>query len=333
MKIVRLAIVRLSPTPRTPPAGFHISRGAVAVQISPIAGESDKSSLRVVVKASISIPPPALDAECFALIPDQERSQCEDAISAASDLLAITTRSRRTVCSATAPLALIPENQADLDLLAQTKAIRAHAVHSLSMFYPQIEFSTAIDALNGRWDGAALLAEAYSHTTMSGRFREFVRLFELAFRCAFTQVDRKLAQTLLPAMGYTRQEIQKWQALRHPFTHADGRVSNELAFDPDARNIVQRMEQAAMDILFNKAEWGEWSSSRRDTWQPHAISTSETGGLVVRQGSKNVSLEQLMIDEFGRFPRDLGAQHTNLPADWFTRYVPEGVNQAETPSP
>jgi hypothetical protein len=166
-----------------------------------------------------------------------------------------------------------------------------------------------------------MMAEAYSHTTMSGRYRDLVRLFELAFGKSFMEMREKLNQTLLPAMGYTTGEIKQWQALRHPFSHADGKKANTFAVESDARSVVQRMEQAALDILTNKAEWGTWSSSRRAVWTPSAITINEDGKGAVRERSK-LSLEFLLLDEFRAFRRVLELQHTGLPADWWHRFVP-----------
>lgn len=229
----------------------------------------------------------------------------------------MTGRCRRAVLTATPPLALAPDNDVDRAMLRHLRCIRADAAHPIASIYSQIELKDAVAALGDRLNGAALIAEAYSHTTMSGRFREFVRLFELAFSRDFTQMEKKLVQPLHPALGYTQDEIRTWQALRHPFTHADGKLTKVLAFESDARGVIQRMEQAALDVLFNKSEWGVWSSKRRGGWMPTAVTVDAAGKAVVRQNSINVSSEWILLDEFRAFPRSLEMRHTNLPQDWF----------------
>jgi hypothetical protein len=99
-------------------------------------------------------------------------------------------------------------------------------------------------------------------------------------------MGKKLNQALLPAMGYTIEEIRAWQRLRHPSSHADGEKTMEVAFEADAWPVVQRMEQAALDVLFNKAKWWDWSSSRRSVWQPKAITTNASGQGLIAHGSK-----------------------------------------------
>ena len=137
------------------------------------------------------------------------------------------------------------------------------------------------------------------------------------------QLANKLSQTLAPPMGYSVREIAKWQSLRHPLFHADLQQATEIAIEADARTVVLRMEQAAWDILLNKAEWHSWSSARRALWDPPAITTNEAGHGDLRQGSKP-TLEFLLLDEFGVFPRVFQIQHTNLPADWWHRFVADG---------
>lgn len=291
----------------------------VDVEITPVA---DLAGTRLIAKAKTPIDTPVLDDGELVVIPDGPRRQCEAAIMRAADVLAISTRCARSVVTGTPPLALVPEGAADLALLAKARAIRADAPHALSTFITAVGLADLGPALHGRWDGAALLAEAYSHTQLSGRYREFVRLFEAAFGGAFTEMAKKLAQTLMPGMGYTRAEVREWQALRHAFSHADGKKTDEIALESDARRVIQRMEQAALDILMNKAEWGQWSTARRNIWRPEAITVDATGKGVVLQGSAP-TLEWLLLDEFGVFPRVVELQHTKLPSEWWHRFVPQ----------
>jgi hypothetical protein len=291
----------------------------VDVEITPVA---DLPGTRLIAKATTPIDTPVLDDGELVVIPDEPRQQCEAAIMRAADVLAISTRCARSVVTGTPPLALVPQGAADLALLAKARAIRADAPRPLSAFVTAVALTDLTSALTGRWDGAALLAEAYSHDQLSGRYREFVRLFEAAFRGAFTEMAKKLEQTLMPGMGYTRAEVRGWQALRDAFSHADGKKTAEVALESDARPVFQRMEQAALDILMNKAEWGQWSSARRDIWRPDAITVDATGKGVVLQGCAP-TLEWLLLDEFGVFPRAVELRHTNLPAEWWHRFVPE----------
>lgn len=276
--------------------------------------------LRFCAKAFATLADLRVDAEGLVRIPEQERRDCEASIARAADLLAVATRGRRLIVSATPPAALVPETDSDRTLLARAKRIDAEPPKSLSTVVPPLDIATAVPLLGDRWSGVAILAEALSHGSLGGKYRDLVRLFELAFTRSFVELGKKLAQTLRPAMGYSVGEIREWQALRHPFSHADGKVASEVALSDDARPVVQRMEQAAFDILFNKAEWSAWSSTRREAWTPTAITTSKDGSTVVRVGS-NVTIQWLLVDEFGVFPRVVELSHVGLPSHWWHQFT------------
>jgi hypothetical protein len=65
------------------------------------------------------------------------------------------------------------------------------------------------------------------------------------------------------------------------------------------------MDQAAMDVLMNKARWGDASTDRRSVWQPTAISTGERGDHIIRQGSP-ARITMLVLDEFDVYPCIIG---------------------------
>jgi hypothetical protein len=331
MKLVRLAVISVETTHSQELTACALAGSdGIETHLSPVPElMRRRGKLQVIAKSFATLPPLTLDSEGFLSIPDESRRLCEAAIARAAVLLAINMRGRRQVVSGTPPAAFIPENEDDSVLLGMAVAIRAGPPQPLSSLHTPIDLRELTFALSDRWDGAAVLAEAYSHTSLSGRYRDFVRLFELAFTRAFTEMEKKLAQTLLPAMGYSVSEVREWQALRHPFSHADGKITKVIALDRDARPVFQRMEQAAWDILLNKAEWRKWSSARRHVWVPEAITTDRSGRGVVRQGSGKVTVEWLMLDEFGVFPRVLELQHVNLPPTWWHRFVPTTHLEAE----
>jgi hypothetical protein len=331
MKLHRLAVLNLLPAPDVQ-GTCSLTVGSVRVATKQLATSVRMTQL--FVQATTAVQDATLEENAAVLVPSKSIKECEAAISRTAELLAIAGRCRHEILTATPPCALEPETEGDRALLQKGRYILAPAASPHQSVYSRMDLTSCTEALNGRWLGGTLLAEAYAHTTLAGRFRDFVRLFELAFSRAFTQMDAKLAQTLAPGMGYTREEIRTWQALRHPFTHADGKLSSTLAFESDARKVIYRMEQAALDILFNKADWGKWSSSRRDCWRPDAMTVNSSGQLVVRQGSSNVRIEWLLMDEFGTFPR-ISSQHADLPSEWFCKFVPAdgGPPHPLAPSP
>jgi hypothetical protein len=319
MRLARLAIVRLDPRPDRAPTKKIFTYGDVTLGIRP--PNNAPANLGTVLVATATIPLGRLAPRKGAIdIPAEPRELCEDAIGYAADLLAVTARRRRAITSATPSVALIPENDEDRHLFSMVRGIRTPESRSQSTFdLPLLLDSSLTEALEDRRTGVMLMAEAYSHTTMSGRYRDFVRFFEDAFHVKFyiPRMVKALTATLMPDMRYSTDEIQRWAKLRHPFTHADGTPTRDLATEVDARGVAFRMEQAAMDILMNKAQWNNASTHRRSTWQPTAISTSSDGDQVIKAGSE-ASVGMLILDEFGVYPRAVHVEHS-LPDDWFWR--------------
>ncbi len=295
MKLVRLAAIGFSNVPRKITVPAVMSSEHVDVELT-AAGDLPKVGKYVVIaKAYTSVSAIESTSAGLLVLPERPRINAEVAIERAADLLAVTSRASRQVFSGIPSVALIPENADDQRILRAAQGLQTHGARSLSTLCTELDAKAVAGSLNDRWDGVTLMAEAYSHNRMSARYREFVRLFELAFARDFTQMDKKLVQTLRPSMGYSQVEVRAWQGLRHPFMHADGKKTSEIALESDARRVTQRMEQAAIDILLNKATWGTWSADRRETWTPEAITVDAAGTGVVRQGSAP-QMEFLLLD-------------------------------------
>lgn len=319
MRFVRVASMYFEP----PPSGWSSWQcrfGQVTVGTLPI-GQAPpaEGKLRVIVTAEISIPPPEVDEEGFLALPEQARRQCETALEEVANIIAVFGRCRRSISSASPCAALIVDDASERVFLDKTRGF--HAKRSmLTGHHYQIPVSDDMVArLKDRLDGVALLAEAYSHTKEAGRFHEFVRFFEAAFALPFSQLDKKLAQFLNSAYGYTRSEINGWVRMRDPMTHADGKKADRIMVDADVRRVTHRMEQAALDVLFNKETWRDRSRSRRTLWRPIAATTSPEGGLILREGS-TPSLTFQLFDEFGVFPLDLHAVLVKPPDSWWYRF-------------
>lgn len=252
--------------------------------------------------------PIADDQGCW-IVPSEPRLMCEKAIEHISNLISVLEGCSRSVMSPVPCLALEHINKTERELLESGNGIQSNAVPTDSGFrMPIARSQKVLDALSDRMNGVALLSEAYSGGGESSRYREFVRFFELAFKMPSSNLGKKLTQFLSQSpMGYTRQEIDAWLNLRDPHSHADFQKSKVIAVATDIRQYLLRMEQACLDVLFNKRDWMDRSRTRRVVWTPEAISTSATGGLIVREGATSVSMLFRSYDEFGVFPRDLNA--------------------------
>jgi hypothetical protein len=220
-------------------------------------------------------------------------------------------------------VALVADSDEEQHFLDAAQGFGHKTQPDMSFLERMVPSDKMLATLNDRLPGVALLAEAYAHNTASGRYREWVRFFEAAFSREFTSLGKKLSQTLNPMLGYTRGEIEAWISKRHPFIHADGKQATTLLMERDARGIARRMEQAALDILFNKRHWGTWSSERSEVWRPTAWTTGPIHGHVV-QPTEDTKIAFRIIDEFGIYPK--GSVSLRPPENWFFRHLGFGEN-------
>jgi hypothetical protein len=327
MKLLRIVTMHFSPAPEGW-SSWEIRLGDVTVSTIPV-GKSPPSQgkLRLLVRAEIGIQFPEVDGEGYVNLPEKERRQCEAALENISDIIAVFGRCSRSISSASPCAALVTDELDERKRLDATRGIRSQRSAISRGHHFQIPVSRdLISGLQDRRVGAALLAEALSHQRESGRYREFVRFFESAFALPFSQIEKKLVQFLNPVFGYTRREIAEWIQMRHPLTHADGKKTDYILVDADFRKISHRMEQAALDVLFNKVDWHNSSRSRRNLWIPIAATTSCEGNSLMRQGSQLTSKFQF-LDDFNIFPMDLEAFIQTPPDSWWCKFGgmdPEG---------
>ena len=89
------------------------------------------------------------------------------------------------------------------------------------------------------------------------------------------------------------------------------------------------MEQAALDVLFNKSRWREKSNERRNIWRPDSCSTSKEGKLIVRQDS-SLSLLFRVYDEFWVYPKNLQASLSDTKENWYCKFNDDGLPKIPT---
>lgn len=322
MKLIRAVIATFDPDPKQPES-WELRVGRVSMNTSRL--NVDRGGFwKVLLTASIDIERPTLTTDGYIPIPEDERREMEFAIESICNVVSVVGRCRRMISSATPSIAMIPSSQEERDLLEASNGFEGSSV-SVAAFTSRDQLSIELlEYLRDRPSGVALMAEAQGHSLATGRFHEFVRLFEAAFALPFSQLHKKLRATLNPAYGYSKDEIDHWKSLRDPLTHADGKKADVILLDSDVRRDIPRIEQAAFDILFNKLSWGDRSNARRNVWAPNAATTSRDGAGIIRQGSAPTFVFQV-FDEFGVFPRDLNGILTPPPKDWWFKFNQDAV--------
>jgi len=318
MKFVRIAQIELS----RPPAGSWKLRTeieGVSLRIQP-RNPADDQMRRCLTFAEVPLESkPDVDANGKIVIDDQVARRSENAIERFADLAAVATFSTRTITSAVPAAGFSEVTAADRQWLASCSGLSQPAQHlRLVPVAISIKDKALLEELDDRQDGLKLLTEALADTHETGRFREFARFFELAFRAQPAQLVSPLADFLgyYDKLQYTHGEVEQWHQLRNRATHAD-HSNKGYVLARDVRPVIMRIELAAYDVLFNKLNWGQPDSARRDTWQPAGgVLPDERHAIVRTHASVKFEAHQI-FDGFGAYPYDRTCKISSYPADWW----------------
>jgi len=298
----------------------------VQIELSSVTSDAEKSKAFLAI-AKMSLPEfPTKDDENKLNIDIDIRQRCELGIEILANLLSVFNACSRSLYSPYPCVALECENDVEMQYLQSSAGISVKERRDNGALQP-IEFKPElISQLMDRLDGVALLSEHYC-SSEAGRYKELVRYFELAFKLPFVQIEKKLYQFLkLTPFGYTRKEIKEWISLRHSSLHADQKKSLTISLTSDVQSYLMRMEQAAIDVLFNKSHWRSSSSLRRDNWRQKVWRISKEGERTGLKGAK-ISLLVRVYDEFGVYPKKLGLENTEKKENWYCEFNQDHVRE------
>lgn len=319
MKLHRVAMIRIDGDAK--PGLPHARLGDVEVECHRTTLKGQPSD-QILVTASIQLYDlPVVDHESYVVIPDEPRRQCEAAIMLCADMLAVFGRSRRRVTSAVPSLALSDLSAEQRLAFELSKGFRPQFRSTASAAVP-IDLGDAqlVESLSDRLFGVSVLAEVHSTDSALARYRELVRFYEHAFAKQLSQSVKKMAQFLGGAdLGYTSQEIASWVGLRDGAMHGDFKYARRLVAESDVRPLLPRMEQAAYDMLFNKAKWHDPSRERRSVYA-FPCATTDAGSSALRLVQELAArFAFAMTDEWGVFPMNLQAVLSPTPEGWWCR--------------
>jgi hypothetical protein len=250
------------------------------------------------------------------VVPERERREARIAIESVANVLVVAEPGRRKLSSPNPYVAFRPESDEEYAWLQSSAGILGgldgQARGGVGVSLPLND--ELLGQVEDRWDGVALLAEAHAHSHPTGQFHELVRLFERAFQRPVSKLPDLLPEFLHPPFGYERSEIVHWvEVLRHPATHAD--VRRDFVLEADVRPVILRMEQAAVDVLLNKARWRDPSTVRRDAWLPTAGTRAPDGEAYAFQHTE-VRIIGELSDRWGEYPLDL-ERRIRAPESWW----------------
>jgi hypothetical protein len=253
---------------------------------------------------------------CLA-VPEGPRRRLEAVIETTAAVIAVSARCQHSLSSASPSVAFVAEDDSEREFLDESKGLDV-APQSQSGVTYEIEVSPQmLEGLADRRDGLGLLAEVFAHERTLGRYRELMRFFELAFALPSTALSKKLYQFMSGTpFGYSRSEVNLWCSLRHGSVHGDLKITPDLVLEADVRPLIGRIEQAALDVLFNKQLWHDRSRQRRRLWLPIGGTTSAAGDIMIVQG-KRPSITAQFFDAFLAYPVDLSGILTDPPREWW----------------
>ena len=322
MELVRFVTCYLS-TAELAVDPYTLSFGDQRVQIESLRTPDDSKLARLSLVAHVPLDQlPAKSEQGLIVVPDNSLRSAEANIEHVANLYSVAENCSRRLSSPYPMLAFRPANEVERSYLIDSAGIKP-----ISFTIPKIAYwvdltdDSVLEAISDRRDGVSLLAEALAQAHPSGRYRELVRFFELAFQLPFTQLRKRLTQFLQGAnLGYTREEIQNWISKRHPATHADGRKTTEIILESDVRSLVPRMEQAAYDTLLNKRTWHDSSRERRVAWRPDAATTSPTGNSIQAVRGGRLVLSLTVFDFVGSYHYDPHVSINPLPDELWSEW-------------
>jgi hypothetical protein len=250
----------------------------------------------------------------------EPRRQLEAALETFVRLLAVDCRGRHRVASPGQCLGLHHEDWAKVAHLAQLPVKGLKLGSRMAMTGSAgILSQVKIDVLMDREDGLALVAEALNARTATGRYLHLVRLFERAFGMRFGRLVKPLDNFLSGSPHiFTRTELQQWVQARGPSIHADRR--DAIYLEADLRPFVDRMTEAAYDVLLNKRTWRDANVARRDIWRPPTGSAGSGADMFLTQGME-AQFRFHVVDYFGSYSALLaGSTQSFLPSGaWITQ--------------
>lgn len=271
-------------------------------------------------------------------IPEGAASRAETALSEAANLLAIACQAQHDVYSPRPYIYLEPESEDEGSALADAGHVELPPLRSGgSVQGPGGDRAPLFSGLLGdRPQGVALMGAALGAGHGVAKLHELVRVFESAFAVAGNRLIDPLTQFLrtYPSwqLGYTRGEVRRWiKELRDPATHADLRISKRVLLDPDVEAELDRIEQAAYDVLFNKRDWNRSSPDREQRWSFNAM-TRQDGSAIISDGAVLRTYDAWDHQHAFRLNENYRVDLGSLPEGWHPVdwYFSEGLEKPES---
>jgi hypothetical protein len=282
----------------------------------------EKARLLLNARVHLAALPVKDDAGCM-VVPQSECHAAEEALVTFANFFSATTRTGRSLTSPVPYLLFEAETDHEEELLETSSGISC-GFCSVPRLLPRISLDDEmLQALSDRSEGVTFIANAQSEGVVTGAFREYVRLFEAAFDTDKMAVLRRNLYSFLAGaqqLGYTEDEVHRWlDDFRHAVVHTRGKSGHVTELD--LMPYIQRVEQAAYDVLFNKKDWRTQSYDRREVWTPDFGTTDQNNSVFITQG-RAATLQFSIVDSLAGFPVILN-DHIPVEPPLFGRLAPD----------
>lgn len=296
-KLVRAALVGIGAG--DPPRVARFQLGSVEVVRTLIVRREDRGVGAVLVAHA----PVSLNSagDIDDVLRGEARRDAELAIETLARICAIDSRSTHTLSSVDPFVGLRSEYEDDLAQL-EGRAVQWPVLVARHKVEAPSDILEAVDVrmLSDRLAGVALLAEALNSGSPLGRYSQFMRLFESAFRLGPSGLTTPLTEFLASSEhGFTAEEVTRWTDARAYAIHADRR--SEVYLDSAVRLFEGRMLEAGYDLLFNKAKWRSKSTARREVWRAMGGTKGSESSIYLTKG-KAASVGLQIFDGFMAYP-------------------------------
>ncbi len=302
-----------SPSDQHPDQLFDVSVGPASVECLGVTDDGHR-----VCVARVAMDSPLTLADVPQLSERDELQLLNGAIAWTADIFTISSGQQYRV-SALAPTLGLLGSPAELDpLKGADLGLRPYRTSMRVDDHPDV-MSLATPEMADRPDGVALFAEALAHKNPLGRYGQLLRLLERAFGRGIGKFNRELQNYLADDATrhwFTPREIQHWVSSRPRIAHAD-RTDRPLWLHNDAAATVDRLQEATVDVLFNKSRWHSCDSARRAVRTPRRGTLDNAAGMFLTRGLP-LTTRVRIADCFGAFPVYLkgGAERVVPPGLW-----------------
>jgi len=294
------------------------------IKIKPVhLRKTDQDNMTVMMSAEISLNQiPKISKDNIIFLPENENGELTRALRFYSNLISVAEGDKVGISSPTPSSGFIPENEDEIRFLDKTKGFE-HKLFMQPNFGDNFFEEVHRDQLLDREEGVAFLATANSQSDSLGKFHEYIRLFENGFTTSSAELAKLLFGFLSQNkdFDYSQDEIDTWMvSTRDGVTHADKR--KKFVFAGDLNKDIDRIKQAAYDVLFNKKKWNDKDVSRRNLLEFRQGVTRK--GMFIRKKEKDTVIRISGDGETFYDPHvNLEEENANefiQPKEWWVKY-------------